>query len=136
MTHPVDLNQIEDRYSSLRDALHGLSHLMVHGKDENRLLEAFRQCGRQAVELFHSEEEAMAKTGCPALEPNRAGHRKFLDDLGVVLRHAREEGAGIHAASLLRRELLPWFHEHHAVVDRQIVHHLRRRTSAMAQRHS
>lgn len=118
--------EIEDRYHTLREALTYLGDRLVHSRDEEVILDAFRQAGTQAVEMFAGEEEAMASCDCPALEVNRKGHRRFLHDLGMVIHHFRRDGSGMHAATILRRELMPWLHEHHRIVDRQVVHHLRR----------
>lgn len=126
MTDSPDILEIEDRYCSLRAALTALGDRLVHSRNEAEILDAFRAAGTQAVELFAGEEEAMASCDCPALEINRKGHKKFLHELGQVLHHLREDRSGFHAASVLRRELMPWLHEHHRVVDRQVVHHLRR----------
>ncbi|HNY29607.1 MAG TPA: hypothetical protein PKO15_01855 [Fibrobacteria bacterium] len=127
MTESPDILEIEDRYQSLRRALMALGDRLVHAREEREILDAFRSAGTQAVELFAGEEEAMASCDCPALEINRQGHRKFLRDLGQVLHHLREDRCGFHAASVLRRDVMPWLHEHHRVVDRQVVHQLRRR---------
>ncbi|MBK8800930.1 MAG: hypothetical protein IPN71_02525 [Fibrobacteres bacterium] len=126
MTETPDIAEIEDRYLSLRAALTALGDRLVHAKEEKEILEAFRAAGTQAVELFTGEEEVMANCDCPALEVNRQGHQKFLRDLGQVLHHLREDRCGFHAASVLRRDVMPWLHEHHRVVDRQVVHQLRR----------
>ncbi|MBK9576480.1 MAG: hypothetical protein IPO40_05355 [Fibrobacteres bacterium] len=126
MTDSPDITEIEDRYQSLRAALTALGDRLVHSREEKEILDAFRAAGTQAVELFTGEEEAMASCGCPALEVNRQGHRKFLHELGQVLHHLREDRCGFHAASVLRRDLMPWLHEHHRVVDGQVVHQLRR----------
>lgn len=127
MTDSPDILEIEDRYQSLRQALTALGDRLVHAREEKEILEAFRAAGTQAVELFTGEEEAMASCDCPALEINRQGHRKFLRDLGQVLHHLREDRCGFHAASVLRRDLMPWLHEHHRLVDRQVVRQMKGR---------
>lgn len=125
MTSQTDLDQMENGFAKLQDSLRSLSDLLVHVVDDARIVDAFRAAGGTAMELFRAEESVMEAVDCPLLETNRIGHRKFLRDLGQVLHEARTERTGIHAAGILRREILPWLVEHHAVVDRQVVRFVR-----------
>lgn len=123
MTPALDL---EPMYSRLLSALQELAGVLVHAQDEAALNAAFREAGKAAIELFHEEEQEMERTGCPALAVNRAGHEKFSQTLSNLYAQVRAERSGVRAAGDLRRELIPWLQEHHAVVDRQLVHHLKR----------
>lgn len=127
MSPPVDL---EAMYSLLLQRLVHLAGVLLHTQDEGEVNQAFREAGKAAIELFHDEELEMERSGCPALELNRAGHAKFSATLSNLYAQVRAERSGIRAAGDLRRELIPWLQEHHAVVDRQLVHHLKR-TSAV-----
>lgn len=130
MNPQIDLEHLEDRYVKLQDSLRALSDLLVHILDDAKLIEAFRVTGSTAMDLFRAEESAMESMSCPLLETNRTGHKKFLRDLGQVLHEARLDRTGIHAAGILRREVIPWLHEHHAVVDRQMVLFFRKELAA------
>lgn len=123
MTPALDL---EPMYSRLLSALQELAGVLVHAQDEAALNAAFREAGKAAIELFHEEEQEMERTGCPALAVNRTGHEKFSQTLSNLYAQVRAERSGVRAAGDLRRELIPWLQEHHAVVDRQLVHHLKR----------
>ena len=123
MTPAVDL---ESMYSRLLRALQDLAGVLVHAQDETVLNAAFRDAGKAAIELFQEEEQEMERTGCPALELNRAGHAKFSQTLSNLYAQVRAERSGVRAAGDVRRELIPWLQEHHAVVDRQLIHHLKR----------
>ena len=120
MNSPLDPAVLETRYESLRDTLRELSDLLVHSADDTRVLEVFRTAKGTATELFQAEETAMESMDCPVLEANRLGHRKFMKALEEVQEEARLQNLGIHAAGILRREILPWLHDHHSVVDRQL----------------
>jgi hemerythrin len=128
MNPQIDFEQLE----KLQESLRSLSDLLVHTSDDAKVIEAFRVTGSTAMGLFRAEEAAMEAVNCPLLESNRMGHKKFLRDLGQVLHEARSDRTGIHAAGILRREVVPWLHEHHAVVDRQMIL-LRRRAEAAQQ---
>lgn len=117
---------LESMYTRLLRALHDLAGVLVHAQDESVLNAAFREAGTAAIELFHEEEQEMERTACPALELNRAGHAKFTQTLSNLYAQVRAERSGVRAAGDLRRELIPWLQEHHAVVDRQLIHHLKR----------
>jgi hemerythrin len=132
MNPQIDFEQLENAYSKLQESLRSLSDLLVHTSDDAKVIEAFRVTGSTAMGLFRAEEAAMEAVNCPLLESNRMGHKKFLRDLGQVLHEARSDRTGIHAAGILRREVVPWLHEHHAVVDRQMIL-LRRRAEAAQQ---
>lgn len=121
MTFRIDIDQLEDGYAKLQDSLRVLSDLLVHVTDEAKVVDAFRVAGSSAMDLFRAEESAMEAVNCPFLESNRTGHKKFLRDLGQVLHEVRIDRTGIHAEGILRREIVPWLHEHHAVVDRQMI---------------
>lgn len=129
MASPVDL---ESMYALLLRQLQDLAGVLVHAQDEAVLNAAFRDAGKTAIELFHEEEQEMERTGCPALGLNRAGHAKFSQTLSNLYVQVRAERSGVRAAGDLRRELIPWLQEHHAVVDRQLVHHLKRMAAAPA----
>lgn len=131
------LMQMEDRYRSLREALVTLTDVLLHTRSEEEHLHAFQVAGQMAIAFFRDEEQAMDDTICPASQANKAGHKKFMHDLGDLLHQARSEGSGIPAAIRLRRDLLPWLHEHHRVIDHQLVHHVHKagrsgETTAMA----
>ena len=121
MNSPMDPILMEARYESLRDTLRELSDLLVHSSDDTRVLEVFRSAKGTAAELFQAEELAMESMDCPVLEANRSGHRKFMRALDEVQEEARLQRLGIHAAGILRREILPWLHDHHSIVDRQLL---------------
>lgn len=123
MTPAVDL---EAMYTTLVRSLNDLANVLLHAQDEAAANAAFRDAGKAAIELFHEEEQEMERTGCAALELNRAGHAKFSQTLSNLYAQVRAERSGVRAAGEVRRELLPWLQEHHAVVDRQLVHHLKR----------
>lgn len=125
MTPQIELDQLETRYTKLQDSLLSLSDLLVYVTEDAKVVEAFRLAGSTAMDLFRAEESAMEAVNCPLLETNRTGHKKFLRDLGQVLHEARIDRTGIHAARILRREVIPWLHEHHSVVDRQMALFLR-----------
>lgn len=127
MTPAVDL---ESMYSTLLRSLQDLSGVLLHAQEETILNAAFREAGKAAIELFHDEELEMERTGCPALELNRAGHAKFSQTLSNLYAQVRAERSGVRASGDLRRELIPWLQEHHAVVDRQLTHHLKRVATA------
>jgi len=127
MSPPVDL---EAMYSLLHQRLVHLAGVLLHSQDEAEMNQAFREAGKAAIELFHDEELEMERSGCPALELNRAGHAKFSATLSNLYAQVHAERSGIRAAGDLRRELIPWLQEHHAVVDRQLVHHLKRTSVA------
>ena len=129
MTPQIDLDQLETGYLKLQDSLRALSDLLVHVTDDAKVVEAFRATGSTAMDLFRWEESAMEAVDCPLLETNRTGHKKFLRDLGQVLHEARIDRTGIHAAGILRREVIPWLNEHHAVVDRQMIRFIRTATA-------
>lgn len=127
MTPAVDL---ESMYSTLLRSLQDLSGVLLHAQEEAILNAAFRDAGKAAIELFHEEEMEMERSGCPALELNRAGHAKFSQTLSNLYAQVRAERSGVRASGDLRRELIPWLQEHHAVVDRQLSHHLKRVATA------
>jgi len=126
MTSQFDLDQLEVAYLKVVDSLRSLSDFLVHHTDDAAIIEEFRVTGSTAMDLFRAEESAMEAFNCPLLESSRIGHKKFLRDLGQVLHEARIDRTGIHAAGILRREVIPWLHEHHAVVDRQMMMFFRR----------
>lgn len=130
MTPQSDIEVLEDMYTKLQNSLLRLSDMLVYVTEDAKVIEAFRLAGSTAMDLFRAEESAMDAVNCQLLETNRTGHKKFLHDLGQVLHEARADRTGIHAASVLRRELIPWLHEHHSVVDRQMVHFLRKVAAA------
>lgn len=123
MNPAVDLDSM---YSSLVHHLHDLAGVLLHAQEESVMNAAFRETGKAAIELFHVEEQEMERTGCLALELNRAGHAKFSQTLSNLYAQVRAERSGVRAAGDVRRELIPWLQEHHAVVDRQLTHHLKR----------
>lgn len=129
MRSPVEL---ESMYSTLLAELQTLCETLLHSSEDAQVHAAFRAAGKAAIELFESEEATMEATDCPALALNRAGHEKFRNALSNLFAQYRAERSGIRAAGDLRRELLAWLQEHHAAVDRQLEHHLRRTTSAVA----
>lgn len=129
MSPPVDL---EGMYCVLQQELADLCEVLLHSRDDAQVLQAFRDAGRAAIELFEAEEKAMEESGCVALALNRAGHNKFRQEISNLFAQYRGERSGIRAAGDLRRGLIPWLQEHHAVVDRQLDHHLRRAASASA----
>jgi len=116
-----DPEQLENGYKKLQESLRSLSDLLVYATDDAKIIEAFRATGSTAMDLFRAEESALETLGSPLLETNRTGHKKFLRDLGQILHEARADRTGIHAANLLRKEVIPWLTEHHAVVDRQVI---------------
>jgi hemerythrin len=119
--NPEDL---ENGYKKLQESLRSLSDLLVYATEDAKIVEAFRITGSTAMDLFRAEESAMESADSPLLETNRTGHKKFLRDLGQVLHEARADRTGIHAANILRKEVIPWLSEHHAVVDRQVIRFL------------
>lgn len=120
---------LESMYTRLLRALQDLAGVLVHAQDESVLNAAFREAGKAAIELFHEEEQEMERTACPALDLNRTGHAKFSQTLSNLYAQVRAERSGVRAAGDLRRELIPWLQEHHAVVDRQLIHHLKRQAA-------
>jgi hemerythrin len=112
---------MENRYEQLRSTLHELSDVLVHSGDEELLLELFRHAQGSAAEMFQEEEHVLRGLDDHMALANRQGHQRFLKALEEIQREAQGQRLGIHAAGLLRRELLPWLHEHHAVVDRQLL---------------
>lgn len=129
MPPPVDLERM---YCVLQEELADLCEVLLHSHDDAQVLQSFRSAGRAAIELFEAEEKSMEDSGCPALGLNRAGHDKFRQEISNLFAQYRGERSGIRAAGDLRRNLIPWLQEHHAVVDRQLDHHLRRTGSASA----
>lgn len=112
---------METRYELLRTTLHELSDLLVHSVDDDRLLEVFGHARGTADALFLAEERALGSADRRVTQANRKGHRRFLLALDEVRREAQDRRLGIHAAGVVRREILPWLHEHHVVVDRQLL---------------
>lgn len=123
----------ESMYSNLLRSLQDLASVLVHAQEDALVNAAFRDAGKAAIELFHEEEREMVRTGCPALELNRTGHAKFSQNLSNLYAQFRAERSGVRAAGDVRRELIPWLQEHHAVVDRQLVHHLKRMNAPAAE---
>jgi len=123
MSHPGGL---EEMYSVLQESLVQLCEVLLHSQTNGEIDHAFRNAGMAAIQLFDAEEMEMDVSKCPALELNRAGHAKFRQDISNLYAQVRGEHSGIRAAGELRRQLLPWLQEHHALVDRQLEHHLRR----------
>lgn len=130
MNPAVDL---ESMYSNLVRGLQDLASVLLHAQEEALVNAAFRDAGKAAIELFHEEEQEMVRTACPALELNRAGHAKFSQNLSNLYAQVRAERSGVRAAGDVRRELIPWLQEHHAVVDRQLEHHLKRLAAPVAE---
>ncbi|MCB9495633.1 MAG: hypothetical protein H6686_01970 [Fibrobacteria bacterium] len=114
--------------------LQWLAEVLLHAKDDTQALNAFRDTGRLALELFQREELEMERCGCPALAVNRAGHGKFTQTLSNLYAQYIAERSGIRVSRDLRKELLPWIQEHHALVDRQLAHHLRRSQAVLLPR--
>lgn len=121
-----DLMLLEDRYRSLRESLVTLTDVLLHSRNEDELLDAFRVCGQMAIGLFRDEETAMAACQCSAQHANKAGHQRFMDCLGNLLHQYRQFGSGIPVATQVRRDLLPWLYEHHRVVDHQMIHQVQK----------
>ena len=118
--------RLEEMYSVLHESLVQLCEVLLHSQMNQEIDQAFRIAGSAAIRLFDAEEKEMEATNCPVLELNRAGHAKFRQDLSNLYAQVKGEYSGIRAAGVLRRTLLPWLLEHHALVDRQLEHHLRK----------
>jgi len=126
MSSPVDL---EELFTLLHQRLVRLAEVLLHAQIDSEIKQAFRDAGKAALILFRDEELEMERTACPALALNRAGHQKFMQKLSNLSAQVIAERSGVRASGDLRRDLLPWLMEHHAVVDRQLVHHIKRTTS-------
>lgn len=126
MSHPGDL---EEMYSDLHERLVQLCEVLLHARTDGEMNLAFRTAGAAAIKLFDAEEREMEASGCSALALNQAGHKKFKQEISNLFAQTRGERSGIRAAGDLRRQLLPWLQEHHALVDRQLEHHLKRLAS-------
>lgn len=118
--------RLEEMYSVLHENLVQLCEVLLHSQKNQEIDQAFRIAGSAAIHLFDAEEKEMEATSCPALALNQAGHAKFRQDISNLYAQVKGEHSGIRAAGELRRTLLPWLIEHHALVDRQLEHHLRK----------
>lgn len=123
---PLTPGRLEEMYSTLHGSLVQLCEVLLHSQKDQEIDRAFRSAGAAAIHLFDAEEKEMEATNCPALELDRSGHAKFRQDISNLYAQVKGEHSGIRAAGELRRVLLPWLQEHHALVDRQLEHHLRK----------
>ena len=114
------LEKLESDYQFLRESLTELADILIHSRTEERIAGAFKKCQSVAGDLFRDEESAMTAHGCTALAANKAGHGKFMKDLGIFEHEYLIHRAGIPLAIQIRGTMLPWLHEHHHVIDRQM----------------
>ena len=120
MEAAFDPIRMETRYELLRTTLHELSDLLTCAGDEERVLEVFRYARGTAAEMFAAEDGYLAQLDQEKAEENREGRKLFLGALNEVEQEAQSDRLGVHAAGLVRRELLPWLHEHRSRIDRQL----------------